>query len=434
MQDRLECAVLLRGHQDAVLVARGAKAAKRHGEPALDGGPPPAVRLADDPDKLLLGDVADPADLRGVAVLRNPVDHLPDVAHLTAGEAELRDVDDRLVAELQRGQVAYPAPHLGAEFTAPHDGGAPRVPCRLCHELGDGARPCFRVAERVASCEHHAGHYAVADARLAGRRPDHALVVAQGEVAEGVPVAVLVEQSADLGGVGRREVGAGPRRAEKHVDGGDQRERAEHAGQDVVQVTALIRCPPDGAVDADEFVQHVLHPLGEGVTPGERPDRQIAEADREVHDDKAHENPRRGPPGARVPDSVEVAMPVEEDGEQDDRHHAGGGDRDDEVRETREVDEVDDDVEHEQSDNRLPRAPLPPSQPAREHQEHQADDDVRGAGDVRERPGHDGIDPAQPLVPIRLKDGEYVGEANEEGKKRGNGGNPRQPLSILALP
>ena len=35
---------------------------------------------------------------------------------------------------------------------------------------------------------------------------------------------------------------------------------------------------------------------------------------------------------------------------------------------------------------------------------------------------------------LGLEDGDHVGYADEESEKRGDGGNPRQPLGILALP
>ena len=60
-----------------------------------------------------------------------------------------------------------------------------------------------------------------------------------------------------------------PGRAEEQVDGDDQRERAEPAGQQVVEVTAGIGRPLDvRPVDAHELVRHVLQPLGERVAAG----------------------------------------------------------------------------------------------------------------------------------------------------------------------
>ena len=210
-------------------------------------------------------DVPDPPDLGDVAGLGHPVHHLPDVAHRTPRQAELRDVHDRLVAELQSGQVAFPAPHLGTEFAAPHDSGAPGVPCRHGEELGDSAGPRLRVADRVAGREHYAGHDAVADARLAGRRPDHALVIAQREVTERVPVALPGEQLADPRRVGRPEAGPRLRGPQEQVHGDHEREQAERAGQQVVQVAARRRMPTGRAVDADQLVDDVLYPLRERV-------------------------------------------------------------------------------------------------------------------------------------------------------------------------
>src|SRR4029077_16790414 len=169
VQDGAEHAVLRGGHQHAVAVPRTADAAERHGEAAFSGTAPPGVRDLDDAVKLRARDVSYPPDLGDVPGLGDPVYHLPDVAHRTPRQAEIRDVHDRLVAELESGQVAFPAPHLGTEFAAPHDSGAPGVPCRHGEELGDGARPRLRVADRVAGREPHSGPDAVAAARLAGR-------------------------------------------------------------------------------------------------------------------------------------------------------------------------------------------------------------------------------------------------------------------------
>ena len=59
-----------------------------------------------------VGHVADPADLGGVAGALDPLDHLAHVAHRPALEGEVVDVDDRLVAELERGEPGLAAPDL----------------------------------------------------------------------------------------------------------------------------------------------------------------------------------------------------------------------------------------------------------------------------------------------------------------------------------
>src|ERR1700690_2186749 len=81
------------------------EAAERHRESPLGVTALPVVGRADDPVELRPRYVADPAHLGLVTAFGHPVDHLPHVPHGTAGQAEVGDVDDRLVAELEGGQV-----------------------------------------------------------------------------------------------------------------------------------------------------------------------------------------------------------------------------------------------------------------------------------------------------------------------------------------
>src|SRR6202042_1644992 len=174
---------------------------------------PPAVGLPDEPLDLGVGHVAGPADLRHVSLAADPGDHLADVAHGPARHREVGQVDNRLVAEFQGAQVALPAPHLGAVLTAADHGRHPGVPVGLVQEGLDRAGPRLRVADRVPPGQYDARHDPVADAGLAGRRPDYALVVAQREVAERVQLAVPAQQFPDPFAVGGGQPAGGLGRA-----------------------------------------------------------------------------------------------------------------------------------------------------------------------------------------------------------------------------
>ena len=103
-----------RGGDDAVSVSGPANAAESHGKTPLGGAAPPGVRPADQPLDLFGGHVREPPDLRDVALPAYPGGHLADVAHLPALEGEVRYLDHCLVAKLEGGQPALPAPDLGA--------------------------------------------------------------------------------------------------------------------------------------------------------------------------------------------------------------------------------------------------------------------------------------------------------------------------------
>ena len=213
------------------------------------------------------------------------------------GQAELRDVHDRLVAELESGQVAFPAPHLGTKLTAPHDSGAPGVPCRHGEELGDGAGPRLRVADRVAGREHHAGHDAVADARLAGRRPDHVLVVAEREITERVPVAVLGEQT-------RGSAAMSPWLSRARCCAG-RRNRytvTTSVNRPSTLVSRWYRSPRAFGFPLRRARRRRRArtprpvPARERVVAVQRPDGKVAEPDGQVGDDQADEDAKRVPP------------------------------------------------------------------------------------------------------------------------------------------
>jgi hypothetical protein len=97
------------------------------------------------------------------------------------------------------------------------------------HEALDAARPGLDVADGVTAGEHHAGDDAVRHRRLAAGREHDGLVAAQGEVAEGVAAAVLVQQGAQPGLVLLGQLCGRVFGPEGQVDGGDRGDPAEGA-------------------------------------------------------------------------------------------------------------------------------------------------------------------------------------------------------------
>src|SRR6266704_1142672 len=221
VQQRLERAVLGGGREHAPLVAWAADPAECHREPAFRRVPAPGVGLPDQPGDLVGRHVTHPADLGDVAGPADPGHHLPDIAHRPTLQREAGDLDHRLVAEFQRGQLAVAAPDLGAMLAAAHDGGNPGVPGRHVEERLDRARPRLLVADRIAAGQHDTGNHPVPDAGLPRRRPDHALVVAQREVAERVAPAVPVKQRPDLRGVVAAEAALRLGRPQGRLGGND---------------------------------------------------------------------------------------------------------------------------------------------------------------------------------------------------------------------
>jgi hypothetical protein len=120
----------------------------------------------DDLPHLLLAQGGVAADAAGGAGAADPVDGLAGDAHVAAVEVEVEDVQDRLVAELER---AEPGAHEGprALFGGAHHGRYPGVPAGHVLPDGDRVRPGLPVAHRVAAGQAHPGLDAVGDGGLA---------------------------------------------------------------------------------------------------------------------------------------------------------------------------------------------------------------------------------------------------------------------------
>ncbi len=97
----------------------------------------------------------------------------------------------------------------------------------------DRAGPRLRVADRVARGQRDPAHDPVRDGRLAGRRPHHALLPAQREVAERVPLALPLQECPQLLLVVLGERVDGAPGAERGVEDGEDQEGAEDVDGDV---------------------------------------------------------------------------------------------------------------------------------------------------------------------------------------------------------
>ncbi len=321
MQDRPEHAVLGGCRDDAAAVTAAADPAERHRETALRRAAAPGIRLPDHPADLRLRYIPDPAHLSAVAVPLHSAAHLPHVPHRPALQREVRDVDDCLVAKLKGGQPAFAAPDLRAEFTAADHCRDPGVPRGLVEEGVDRAWPGLCVPDGVAAGQHHAGQDPVADAGLAGRRPDDPLVVAEREVTERVPVSVLGQQIPDLGSIPRGMAVDRLGRPQEQVTGEDQREQPQAAGQEAEEIAAGLRREDDRPGEADHVEDHGLHPLEERVIAGQPAgDRKVREADGDVRHQQSDERPERPPPGERIAYRVELTAVKTQDPEQRDGH------------------------------------------------------------------------------------------------------------------
>lgn len=213
-------------------VVRVPEPPERHAEPALRGPVAPVVRALQQIRHLLGRDVLVPPDPHGVPGPLHPVEGLPYGPHGAPFEGELGDLDEGLVPEFE-GVEAVPCVDRARLLARAHDGRNPSVsPCLRQPGL-DRAGPRLRVADRVAGGQRHPSHHPVRDGRLAGRRPHHALLPAQREVAEGVPLALSLQQRPELLLVVLGERVDGAPGAERGVEHGEDQDRAEDVDDDV---------------------------------------------------------------------------------------------------------------------------------------------------------------------------------------------------------
>ncbi|AEY93135.1 hypothetical protein SHJG_7868 [Streptomyces hygroscopicus subsp. jinggangensis 5008] len=322
-EQREQPAVLAEGlHEQAVAVGGVAEPVQGHGEAAFGLGVPPGVGLADDLLHLAFAEVrvaADAADGSGAA---DPVHGLPGDAHPAAGQIEFRDVQDRLVAELE-GAEAGAGTGAGPGLGGAHDGGRPGVPAGQIQPGVDGARPGLRVADGIPGGQAHPGLDAVGDGRLAAGREDDGLVAPGGEVAEGVPVAVRREQGADAGLL-------------VAVQGGFQALGAEQRGRRVQQGEGAEQAEQEGhlarwaAVEDAARDQPAAHPVGgPGQVPAGRErageEQHQAPAEECRHGEPGQQHGEGPPYGSAAGDGVELPAGEHEQEQQQGAQQAEGG-------------------------------------------------------------------------------------------------------------
>src|SRR6185369_5779029 len=104
-----------------------------------------------------------PANPHRVTVPLYPAARLPDAPHGAAIQAEAVHIDDRLVAERQRGQAVFAPEHRGAALAAAHHRGHP--PEFLDHLAigGDGTGPGLRIADWIATDQRDSGDDSIGD-------------------------------------------------------------------------------------------------------------------------------------------------------------------------------------------------------------------------------------------------------------------------------
>ncbi len=239
-----------------------------------------------------------PPDAHRVAGPLDPVVRLADHPHRPAVQRELVQLDDRLVAQLQRVQAVPGVDHPGLLGGA-HHSRRPGVLARLGQPGVDRPRPRLRVADRVARGQRDPADHPVGDRRLATGGEDHRLVAAQCEVAQRIPPALLVEQGPQPRLVLRGEQFLAPGAAERHIEHEHEEHRTHHVDDGVHpgrygdhRVEVL------GRRDGDHPAERVAEEVPE-VGPVEtvvRPDQQRADppADQQSGDEGRRRRPRVG--------------------------------------------------------------------------------------------------------------------------------------------
>ncbi|CAM5229815.1 hypothetical protein SCYAM73S_04109 [Streptomyces cyaneofuscatus] len=382
----------VRGGDHAVAVGGVADPAERHGEAALGVGAAPVGGGPADALQLGGADVTCSPDPGLVAVAFDTPHHLAYVPHGPPGEGEIRDIDHRLVAQLQGGESGLAGPDLAAALAAPHHGRGPGVRLRLVHEAFDGAGPGLHVADGVAAGQHHPGDDPVADGGLAAGGEDDGLVAAECEVAERVAAAVRRQQRPQPALVVLGEAGGRVFGAEGEVDrgdGGQQAERAERVGDGPAGPPGVV----DRALDAEQAVQHVLEPVRDGRVADDAAgvDGDDDQPERQRRGPEQYEVGQRPPAAARVGQGAELVPVADEQVAE----RQGDQDADDRVP----VRELRHGPRRKQHHRRPPGPPLVPLQPVREQEQQHAGAQRERGGERTERAGEhlgEGVHPAVP--------------------------------------
>ena len=236
LQQAPDPSVLARGDEDRVRVEGVGRAAQRHREAALGLAAAPGRRVREDGPALVRGEVGHAAYPGVVARPPDATHHLADVAHRAALEGEVRDLEDRLVAELHRREVGEPGPRESRPLAAAEHGRRPRVVGGRGEEGRHRPGPGLGVADRVPAGEHDATDDPIGDGGLARVGPDEALVAAQVEVAQRVrrPGQQLTHPAlVDLGELGQR-LGCAQQEIEADQPG-HQAEAEQQGREDVVE-------------------------------------------------------------------------------------------------------------------------------------------------------------------------------------------------------
>ena len=182
------------------------------------------------------------------------------------------------------------------------------MPGRFVQERVNGTGPGLRVTDRITARQHDAGQDAVADASLARRRPDDALVIPQSEVAQRILVTVPLQQLPDPLGVRGAETAACLGRTQEHQQREEQGKHPEPAHHEAEVIVPRLGDEPRRTGEAGHIGDDGVDPLRQRVVPREPADhRQCDQADDEVGDEQAAQHPERAPARAPVADRVELA-------------------------------------------------------------------------------------------------------------------------------
>ncbi len=217
-------------HGDTSPVRRVAQPAQGHGEAAFVTSHPPGVGGVGQALELLRGEVGVADDLHGVARPPDALDRAADRRHRRPGQRECADVDHGLVADGD-GLEAGTDVGGGAVLTRRQHRRVPPEAVRLVRPRLDRGRPGGHGADRVGAGQADRRDDPVRHRSLAVGREHHRLVPSGREVAEGVALAALQDEPADVELVLRADELLGVGRPQEDDRGADQRRRREESSQ-----------------------------------------------------------------------------------------------------------------------------------------------------------------------------------------------------------
>ena len=290
------------------------------------------------------------------------------------------------------------------------------------------------MPNRIRACQAHFGDDAVRDRSSAVGREDDRLVTTGREVGERVPVAGLQHETTDLQFILRADELLGPRRAEEHDRGEDQRRRRNDAGDHRDPVVALMavehgrvrgreladRGPERPANSFPTRLEIIGERRGEADRHDGRDDESTNEHQQRPQPRTSSDSRREGAASLPEQDAEDEAGPAFEDRQAQPNPIGGAVDRDLAALPGQQVDgdeqakENRDELEHEDDDPQC--EPDPSAERVSENEQQDDGEQACVGGDV---------DQTEYLVdPLRPSSVDHDADQRPEGRERDDAGSP----------